>query len=151
MIQLSIGQHLLRELLISISRVKVKWEKKKSQAFESAKSGSTDELNVANLRWRFLGFTLKFHLLPWGNGSSRRAHLTYFSLLRTGKSTFSSHWFHIEKQEILLRLCPNLISFLVFCCLFDPHNLLFFLHGAPGSFHCFLCLWPVVLQTTYRH
>lgn len=45
----------------------------------------------------------------------------------------------------------NLISFLVLCCLFDPHNLLFFLHGAPGCFHCFLCLWPVALQNRSSH
>lgn len=41
-----------------------------------------------------------------------------------------------------------LISLLVLCCLLDPHDFLFFLHGAPRGLHGFLGLWAVVLKHT---
>lgn len=55
---------------------------------------TTGRLDATNLRRWFLGFTLKFHLLPWGNGSSRWTHLTQVSLLRRVKATVSSVKFY---------------------------------------------------------
>lgn len=40
---------------------------------------------AADLRWRFLGFTLKLHLFPWGDGSSSGGtHLVQLPLWRRG-------------------------------------------------------------------
>lgn len=60
---------------------------------------SMDELDMTNLRWWLLGFTLKLHLFPWGNGSSRWAHLTQVPLLTTDRSVVRSRCCCVQMLE----------------------------------------------------
>lgn len=102
----------------------------------------------ADLRRRLLGFSLKLHLLPGGEDDSGRAHLTQVSLLRTRVLAATAQQVGWSSLGHRRGKDTNLISLLVLCCLFDPHDFLLFLHGAPGCFHCFLRLYSVTLQNT---